>query len=91
MVIQFRSGVCQRTRYCKPKASAALRNQFQQNGVQLGDGARVIVQEAKKKWRVIDTDSAYRIQYENDILSVYGALSSILNSLTLEPVAQCQW
>lgn len=52
--------------------SAALRAQFQLRGILLGDGARVVVQEMGKRWRVLDADSAYSIRNENGALVVYG-------------------
>lgn len=65
--------------------SLVLRSEFQQNGVQLGNGARIVVRQSEKSWQVIDTDSTYRIEKENAALVVYGDIVGDAQLTTWNP------
>ncbi len=57
--------------------SATLRAEFQAHGESPGSNAEITMEQAGSRWTIVDASTVYRIERENQTLSVYRAVPII--------------
>lgn len=71
------------------RVSTRLREQFEIHGIVLTSQARVVVQQTRSAWVIVDASQNYLVRSENQALHVYNLSKSELELLLTETLGVC--